>query len=138
MTLIDHSIRDGDTPQTVSWNSSVSSLAESGDADAQYHLGVMYEEGRGVGADTRRAITWYRRAAAQGHGDAQLALGVVFALGESIEHNYTEAFEWFTEAASRGSEAAEELRALVAQKLKIEVHELLRAGVARRHAAALH
>ena len=50
------------------------SAAEAGDRRAQYRLGVAFEEGRGVPANTRRAVRWYRLAAQQDDADAQLAL----------------------------------------------------------------
>ena len=37
-------------------------LAESGNARAQFHLGALYYEGRGVTKDLRKAQTWLRRA----------------------------------------------------------------------------
>ena len=35
-------------------------LAEQGYAYAQYNLGVMYENGRGVRQDYAEAVKWYR------------------------------------------------------------------------------
>ncbi|MEE9130765.1 MAG: ABC transporter substrate-binding protein, partial [Phycisphaerales bacterium] len=40
-------------------------LAESGHARAQYNLGVMYDEGRGVPSDKQMATAWWQRAADQ-------------------------------------------------------------------------
>ncbi len=45
-------------------------LAAQGDAAAQYNLGVMYENGRGVTQADAEAVKWYRKAAAQGHARA--------------------------------------------------------------------
>src|SRR5947207_3100734 len=46
-------------------------LAEDkGIADCQFHLGVMYEEGKGVPKDDKEAAKWYEKAAAQGHKHA--------------------------------------------------------------------
>jgi TPR repeat protein len=45
--------------------------AQSGDANAQYWLGVMYHNGQGVPQDYAQAISWFRKAAAQGDADAQ-------------------------------------------------------------------
>ena len=39
--------------------------AESGQADAQYNLGLIYEEGTGVDKSIQQAIRWYTRAAQQ-------------------------------------------------------------------------
>ena len=43
--------------------------------NAQFRLGVMYDEGQGVTRDATEAVTWYRKAAEQGHADARLRLG---------------------------------------------------------------
>ena len=48
--------------------------AENGDAEAQFNLGTMFENGRGVAQDRAEAIRWYRLAAAQGHAKATAAL----------------------------------------------------------------
>ena len=56
-------------------------LAEQGDADAQYNLGVMHAEGKGVPRDDRMAAQWYRRAAEQGDASAQNSLGLMYAVG---------------------------------------------------------
>ena len=39
------------------------SLAEQGNATAQYRLGVMYDGGFGVAQDYAEAMKWYRLAA---------------------------------------------------------------------------
>jgi len=46
-------------------------LARQGNADAQFHLGVMYEFGEGVPQDYKEAARWYRLAADQGDAHAQ-------------------------------------------------------------------
>ena len=51
-------------------------LAEQGDADAQYNLGVRYANGEGVLKDEAEAVRWYRLSADQGNADAQFNLGV--------------------------------------------------------------
>ncbi len=39
--------------------------ADQGNADAQYHLGVMYDKGRGVTQDYIQAHMWYSLATAR-------------------------------------------------------------------------
>ena len=46
-------------------------LADQGHADAQFFLGVMYADGRGVPEDDAEAVRWFRLAADQGHAYAQ-------------------------------------------------------------------
>ena len=49
-------------------------MAEQGDADAQYFVGAMYENGRGVRQNYAEASKWYRRAARQSHAEAKRRL----------------------------------------------------------------
>ena len=44
-------------------------LAEKGNANAQYDLGMMYRNGQGVTQDYTEAFKWSRLAAAQGSRD---------------------------------------------------------------------
>ncbi|MES2196410.1 MAG: tetratricopeptide repeat protein [Pseudomonadota bacterium] len=39
-------------------------LADRGDAEAQYHVGMMYNNGIGTARDTRQAFEWFRKATA--------------------------------------------------------------------------
>ena len=41
-------------------------LAEQGDADAQYYLGLMYMVGQGVPRDYKTGFKWYTLSAEQG------------------------------------------------------------------------
>ena len=49
--------------------------AEKGEVSAQYFLGLIYANGRGVAKDEVEAVKWYRKAAEQGDADAQGILG---------------------------------------------------------------
>lgn len=42
------------------------SLANAGNSEAQYCLGIMYETGKGVDIDIFEAVMWYRKSKAQG------------------------------------------------------------------------
>lgn len=46
------------------------SLAEKGNAEAQYKVGEMYELGKSVPKDIQNALIWYEKAADQGHTKA--------------------------------------------------------------------
>ena len=48
--------------------------AEQGDARAQFNLGFMYADGRGVAQNDTEAVKWYRLAADQGHATAKQSL----------------------------------------------------------------
>ena len=77
-------------------------LAEQGDVDAQFTLGVMYDRGEGVPQDDTEAVRWYRLAADQGLVTAQYNLGVMYATGEGVPENDAEAVRWYRLAADQG------------------------------------
>src|SRR5580698_10718410 len=56
-------------------------LADQGNARAQYILGSMYDEGRGVAQSDADALKWYRMAAEQGDTSAQYDLALMYAEG---------------------------------------------------------
>jgi TPR repeat protein len=82
-------------------------LAEQGHAGAQFYLGVMYENGRGVPQDYKEAAKWFHKAAEQGDADAQNNLGVMYAEGQGVPQDYTEAAKWFRKAAEQGYAGAQ-------------------------------
>jgi TPR repeat protein len=91
-------------------------LAEKGDANAQYNVGLLYARGQGVTQDFKEAAEWYRRAAEQGVPAAQYNLGVMYSNGEGVNQDPAEARKWFTKAAEKGVREAESgLEALPAE-----------------------
>lgn len=77
-------------------------LASQGDADAQYNLGVLYMNGRGVAQDDFQAVKWYQSAAAQGNWNAQTNLGRMYAHGKGIKQDDVHALMWFILGAVSG------------------------------------
>lgn len=82
-------------------------LAVQGNANAQFYLGVMYNDGRGVPQDYEQALHWYRRAAERGVAEAQLNLGVMYNAGRGVPQDYGQALHWFRRAAERGLASAQ-------------------------------
>ncbi|MCY4224053.1 MAG: serine/threonine-protein kinase [Bacteroidetes bacterium] len=77
--------------------------AQSGDADAQFKLGLAYDNGLfGMPEDLTEAVKWYDRAAHQGHAEAQLSLGFIYDLGQGVVEDDEEAVRWYREAAIQG------------------------------------
>lgn len=89
-------------------------LAEQGNAVAQYNLGVMYDNGRGVLQDYKEAVRWYRLAAEQGYAMAQHNLGVMYAKGKGVLQDYITAHMWFNIASTNGDKNAQKARDLMA------------------------
>lgn len=78
-------------------------LADGGNVQAQYHLGVLYLKGQEIEKNVFEAISWLRRAAEQGHRDAQYRLGLLYIHGNSA----ADARYWIEEAARHGHRTAQ-------------------------------
>jgi TPR repeat protein len=89
-----------DTPR-ISFSQTLKK-AESGDAKAQFELGLMYAKGEEVARDKQKAIMWCTRSAEQGNPDAQLNLGIIYANGDSVPQDKRKAVAWYTKAAKQG------------------------------------
>ena len=84
-----------------------SEYAKMGNAIAQYYLGKMYENGRGVSQDYAKAVEWYRKSAEQGNADAQCNLGYMYRKGRGISQDYAKAVEWYQKSAEQGDADAQ-------------------------------
>ena len=82
-------------------------LAEQGNADAQYSLGIMYAKGQGVPQNYAEAVTWYRKAADQGVAQAQHNLGLMYRDGQGVPQDYAQAHKWYRKAADQGDADAQ-------------------------------
>ncbi len=82
-------------------------LAGSGDAKAQFKLGILYAQGKGVAQDDAEAVAWYRKAAAQGLTEAQFNLGVMYKTGRGVPQNDAEAAYWYGQAAEQNDPHAQ-------------------------------
>lgn len=82
-------------------------LAQKGNAEAQFALGLMYDKGQGVAQTDRQAAAWYQKAADQGDADAQLNLGLMYANGRGVAKNYRQAAAWWQKAADQGDAEAQ-------------------------------
>ncbi|PMN90427.1 DUF2971 domain-containing protein [Enterovibrio norvegicus] len=82
-------------------------LASQGDPDAQYKLGNVYAQGKGVEQSDEQAVYWYKKAAEQGHASAQYNLGVSFKNGEGVDQCYIKSALWFSKGAEQGETASQ-------------------------------
>src|ERR1035438_1730651 len=80
--------------------------ATQGNAVAQYNLGTLYHDGRGVPKDFNEAVRWFRLAAEQGTApgasDGQVLLALSYQEGEGVPKDYKEAARWYRQAADHG------------------------------------
>jgi TPR repeat protein len=82
-------------------------LAERGDAEAQYRIGLMYEYGKGYPQDKAQGIAWFKKSAGLNHAAAQTELGIIYATGDGVAQDNKLAVEWFQKAAPLGNATAQ-------------------------------
>lgn len=76
--------------------------AESGDAEAQYRMGMMLRFGWGVDKDIDGAVKQLRGAAERQHPLAQAELGTLYRLGRGVKEDPVEAARLLRAAAAAG------------------------------------
>jgi len=70
--------------------------AEQGNVEAQFYLGLMFDQGKGVKENSKESIKWYRLAAEGGHHHSQLILSINYALGyEGLPEDPVLANMWY-------------------------------------------
>ncbi len=77
-------------------------LAEQGNAAAQFQMGTLYAEGKGVEENDTTAAMWFARAANQGNATAQYNLAASYAEGLGVPKDDATAARWFRRAAEQG------------------------------------
>ena len=82
-------------------------LAEHGNASAQFVIGVMYFEGRGVPKDPAKGAQWTLKAADQGVADAQFNLAMMYTKGQGVPQDDAQAATWLRKAADQGVREAQ-------------------------------
>jgi TPR repeat protein len=83
------------------------SLAQLGDAEAQFNLGVKFAASTGAAQDYAQAEFWYLKAAAQNHPMANFNLGQMYACGHGAPRDATKALIWIQKAADLGDAGAQ-------------------------------
>jgi Sel1 repeat-containing protein len=82
--------------------------ADQGDAHAQYELGQIYMQARGVPRDYAQAKFWYQKAGDQGLAKAEYAIGCLYYYGDGVWQSYSDALVWYQKAAAQGDAIAQE------------------------------
>ncbi|MDX8405723.1 MAG: tetratricopeptide repeat protein [Mariprofundus sp.] len=81
--------------------------AERGDAYAQNVVGVSYASGDGIAQDSKTALLWFRKSAAQGFAKAQSNIGLAYLDGAGVSRDQAAAIHWWTLAAAKGEPHAQ-------------------------------
>jgi hypothetical protein len=72
--------------------------AEAGNAEAQTHVGEIFERGLGGTPNYAAAKIWYEKAAEQGDKRAQFNLGTLYEQGLGVDKNMIVALNWYRQA----------------------------------------
>ncbi len=77
--------------------------ANSGNAEAEELIGIMYASGLGVKRDDVRAFEWYLRASMKGHAGAQSGIGWYYEVGRGMPvPDLVRAYTWYVLSAIGG------------------------------------
>ena len=76
--------------------------ANAGNQPAQRNLGIMYDQGLGVGRDPAQAALWFRKAAEAGNRDASYQLATMYENGRGVTQDTRQALDWYRKAALLG------------------------------------
>ncbi len=83
------------------------SLADAGDADAAYGMGLLYGNGFGVEMNDELALKYYGIAAEKGHADGAFNLAVMHQNGWGVPQDEGLANQWYEKAADKGNTEAQ-------------------------------
>jgi TPR repeat protein len=97
-------------PEAVIAYQKLTSLAESGNLEAQFNLGVMHELGKGALKDFKESVKWYKQASDQGYALAQAKLANLYFLHGGVSKDYAEIYILCNLAVAQGIETAIGLR----------------------------
>jgi GAF domain/Sel1 repeat/PilZ domain len=98
-------------------------VADQGDAEAQWQMGVRFHNGEGVPHDDAQAMQWFQRAAEQGHVTAQGALGAYYFAARGVPKDLSKAYFWSVIAMVQGDEISKgRLELLASQMTRAQVY----------------
>jgi len=81
----------------------LTAMAEDGDGYAMRHLGNLYNYGRGVEQDYKKAIEWFEKAADASDTYAMCNLGYIYCSGHGAAQDYAKAYKYIAKAAFLGN-----------------------------------
>jgi hypothetical protein len=86
----------------------VKAEADTGNAAAQYELGVRYQTGNGVLKSPIEAVEWWQKSAAQKFPPAEYDLGMATGRGDGVPKNQQQGFKLVQAAADAGYARAQQ------------------------------
>ncbi len=93
------------------------SLAEQGDATAQFVMGRHFATGEDVKQDYAEAVRWFTKAAEQGHVGAEAILGAYYWAGRGVTPDLNKAYFWAVLARANGDEDSKVRVAMLSSRM---------------------
>ena len=87
----------GDFPKALA---EFQALADQGNVEGQYFLGLFYHNAFGVKRDQAEAAKWFLKAAQQGDARSQYYAGIMYAAGQGVAKDLPMADMWLTLSAA--------------------------------------
>lgn len=82
-------------------------LANNGNIEAQYALGLKYYFGKGVNCNREEAFKWIKASAEGGLIEANYRLGEFYERGIGVKRNFNKAIKYYKKAADSGNQDAQ-------------------------------
>lgn len=92
--------------------------AEGGFSYAQFHLGGMYLQGKGVEQDDVMAAKWFLEGAKNGDIQACVNIAILYFEGRGVKQDLEKAYAWGSLAAFKNNKNAKSLIQAVLPKLQ--------------------
>jgi TPR repeat protein len=77
------------------------------DGRAQFYLGLMYRNGRGVPKDDAQAVKWYLKASQNGSRIAEYNMALIYDDPKSSVYNLKQALIWYQDGAKNGDASSQ-------------------------------
>ncbi|KAG0287289.1 hypothetical protein BGZ96_008793 [Linnemannia gamsii] len=81
--------------------------ASHGNKNAQFVLGNMYRDGKGVPKNYQDAMDWYLKAVKQGDVSGQQNVAYLYHRGYGVPQDYDQSMAWYRKAADQGHTGAQ-------------------------------
>ncbi|MEW5725006.1 MAG: tetratricopeptide repeat protein [Thermodesulfobacteriota bacterium] len=75
--------------------------AKAGHPRAQYKVGMMYTQGKGLPKDVKTSVEWMKKSAEAGYAPAQFTYGYWLLCGKNVKADQPQAVAWLTKAAAQ-------------------------------------
>jgi tetratricopeptide (TPR) repeat protein len=117
-----------DYAQAMQW---YQKAAARGNAEAEYNISWLYDNGFGVTANHAEAVRWYRKSAEQGNAQAEYEVGSDYD-NYPGPSDYAEAMRWYQKAAAQGNARAEQMIGMLYARAMVFRKIMLRPGAGCR------